>query len=100
VPLVPVTVTVAPPSVAVLDAASVNVELVPVFGVVGLNAAVTPLGKPVAAKLTPPVNPPVRAIFTVLIPLAPRLTVRLAGLADKVKSTGGGWFTVREIAVV
>src|ERR671927_460028 len=50
-PLVPVTVRVAAPSVAVLDAVKVRVEVLPVVGV-GLKLAVTPVGKPVAVKAT------------------------------------------------
>ena len=49
-------VTVDEPVVAVLLAVSVS-TLVPVVGLVP-NAAVTPLGKPLAASVTAPVNPP------------------------------------------
>ena len=98
-PLVPVTVTVAAPTVAVLEAASVTIVLVPVVDV-GLNVAVTPPGNPLAVNPTLPANPPVRVIVTVLVPLAPRLTVRLAGLVDKVKSTGGGALIVKLIVAV
>jgi len=58
----------------VLEAASVNIVLVAVVDV-GLNVAVTPLGKPLAVNATLPANPPVRVTVTVLVPLAPRLTV-------------------------
>jgi len=54
-PEVPVTVTVAAPSAAELDAVSVNV-LVPV-ALAGLNDAVTPEGNPDAAKATVPLKP-------------------------------------------
>jgi hypothetical protein len=84
-PPVPVTVTVAAPRVAVLDAVKVNTLLVPVVEG-GLKLADTPLGNPLALKATLLVNPPVRVTVTVLVPLAPRLTVRLVGLADSVKS--------------
>ena len=54
-PEVPVTVTVAAPVVAVAEAVSVNVEVALPFagGVTGFveNAAVTPLGKPVALSV-------------------------------------------------
>jgi len=95
-PLVPVTVTVAAPRVAVAEAASVKVELVPVAGV-GLNAAVTPAGNPVAVNVTLPAKAAIRLIPIVLVPLSPRLTVRLVGLVERAKS---GAFTVRPIVVV
>ena len=50
VPEVPVMVTVAVPSVAVLDAVKVAVTELPVVAVDGLNATVTPLGNPLAAE--------------------------------------------------
>jgi hypothetical protein len=95
-PLVPVTVTVAAPSVAVLEAAKVSVALFPVVDV-GLKLAVTPLGNPLAPKATLPVKPPVRVIVIVLAPLAPRLTVRLVGLDASEKSGVCGWATVKMI---
>jgi hypothetical protein len=95
-PPVPVTVIVAAPSVAVLDAERVRTLLPPVVED-GLKPAVTPLGNPLAPKATLPVKPPVRAIVIVLVPLAPRLMVRLVGEADSEKSGVGGWFTVRLI---
>jgi hypothetical protein len=98
-PLVPVTVTVAAPRVAVLEAAKVSVALFPVVEV-GLKLAVTPLGNPLALKATLPVKPPVRVIVIVLAPLAPRLTVRLVGLAANEKSGVCGWVTVRLIVDV
>src|SRR5215831_10759955 len=75
-PPVPVTVTVAAPRVAVPEAVKVSTLLVPVAEA-GLKLAVTPLGNPLALKATLPVKPPVRVIVIVLVPLAPRLTVRL-----------------------
>jgi hypothetical protein len=84
-PPAPVAVMFTVPIVAALDAASVNVLLVPVVEA-GLKVAVTPLGSPVALKATLLANPPVRAIVIALAPLAPRFTVRLAGLAASVKS--------------
>jgi hypothetical protein len=96
-PPVPLTVIVAPPSVAVLDADRVRTLLFPVAGF-WLKLGVTPAGNPLALNVTPAVKPPVRAIAIALVPLAPRLIVRLAGLAERVKS--GVWtsFTVRLIA--
>jgi hypothetical protein len=93
-PPVPLTVTFTVPVVAALEAASVSVLFAPVVDG-GLKVAVTPLGNPVALKATLLANPPVRVIVIVLAPLAPRLTVKLAGLAESVKSVGGGALTVR-----
>src|SRR5260370_41968637 len=77
-------VTVEVPVVAVLLAASVSV-LVPVV-LVGLKVAVTPLGMPDAARATLPVKPLSAATETVLVPLAPWITVRLLGNAERLKS--------------
>ena len=81
-PDVPVTVTVAVPVVAVLLAVSVNV-LVPVVPV-GLNDAVTPLGRPEADKLTLPLKPLCGVTVMVLEPLAPCTIVKLLGDAERV----------------
>ena len=54
-PEVPVIVTVAGPGVAAALAVSVNM-LLPVAGF-GVKDAVTPLGRPDAAKVTPPLKP-------------------------------------------
>jgi hypothetical protein len=57
VPEVPVMVTLTgPPAVAAEVAVSV-MALDPVVAGLGLNAAVTPLGRPEAEKVTLPVNP-------------------------------------------
>lgn len=82
-PEVPVIVTVAGPVVAVLLAVSVS-TLVPVVGFVP-NAAVTPLGRPDAAKVTLPVNPPTSVTVIVLVPLLPWVIVRLLGESESVK---------------
>ena len=82
-PEVPVIVTVAFPVVAVLLAVSVS-TLVPVVGLV-LNAAVTPLGRPDAARVTLPVNPFTSLTVIVLVPLPPCVIVRLLGESDSVK---------------
>src|SRR3984885_5268205 len=82
-PEVPVIVTVAFPVVAVLLAVSVS-TLDPVVGFV-LNAAVTPLGRPDAARVTLPVNPPTSVTVIVLVPLLPWVIVRLLGESDSVK---------------
>lgn len=68
-PEVPVMVTVAAPVVAALLAVRVS-TLVLAVGLVA-KAAVTPLGRPVAASLTLPVNPPAPVSEMVLVPLLP-----------------------------
>src|SRR5262249_6408016 len=98
-PPVPVTVTVAAPRVAALEAVNVKTRIVPVAGI-GPKPALTPLSNPPALDVTPLVKPPVRVTVIVLVPLAPRLTVRLVGLGESEKSGVCGWFTVRLIAVV
>src|SRR5688572_20103786 len=72
-PDVPVMVTVAAPSVAVLEAVNVATTELPVVAVDGLKATVTPLGRPVAAKLTAPVKL-VRLMAMVAPADAPRTT--------------------------
>jgi hypothetical protein len=69
VPDVPVMVTVDVPIAAELLAASVT-KTVP-GALPALKAAVTPLGRPEAARATLPVNPPEAATLTVLVPAAP-----------------------------
>jgi len=68
-PDVPVMVTVAVPVVAVLLAVSVR-TLLPVVGFVPKDA-VTPLGKPEAARVTLPLNPLTSCTVMVLVPLLP-----------------------------
>jgi hypothetical protein len=68
-PDVPVIVTVTVPVVAVLLA--VRVKVLVLVALVGLNDALTPLGKPEADKLTLPLNPFSGLIVIVLVPLAP-----------------------------
>ena len=69
VPDVPVIVTVEDPVVAVLLAVRVS-TLLPAVGFVP-NEAVTPLGRPDAASVTLPVNPPTSVTLIVLVPLLP-----------------------------
>src|SRR6476660_5606427 len=96
-PDVPVMVTVAAPVVAVLVAVSVS-TLRPVVGFVP-NAAVTPLGRPDAASVTLPVNPPTSVTMIVSVALPPCVTDRLIGEADNVKPEVTFGFTVRAIVV-
>ena len=69
VPDVPVTVTVAAPTVAVLEAVSVSVLVV--VALAGLKDAVTPVGRPVAERATDPAKLLSAVTVTVLVPLAP-----------------------------
>ncbi len=73
----PVTVTVTVPVVAVLLAVSVNV--LPLAVLLGLNDAVTPLGRPEADKLTLLLKPFSGVTVMVLVPLVPWTTLRLLG---------------------
>lgn len=59
------------------------IALVPVVGF-GLNDAVTPPGRPDAARVTLPVNPPEPVTVTALVADAPWAMVRLFGFADRV----------------
>lgn len=81
-PEAPVIVTVAVPVVAVPLAVNVSV-LVLVAGF-GLNAAVTPVGRPEAASVTLPVNPSSGVTVIVLVPAPPCMTVIEAGDAASV----------------
>jgi hypothetical protein len=83
VPLVPVIVTVDEPAAAEVEA--VNVAVSP------LKLTVTPVGRPLAVKVTVPVKPPVGVTVIVLVPVPP--TVTLAAVAESEKLAVG--FTVR-----
>jgi len=82
VPLLPVTVGLAVPVVAVLDAAKVSVLLAVVE--TGLKLAVTPAGTPLTLSVTLPVKPPRGVTLMVLLAVPPCVTVAL--VADKEKS--------------
>jgi len=77
-----VIVTVTVPVAAVLLAVSVNVLVLAVP--LGLNDAVTPLGRPEADKPTLPLKPFCGVTVMVLVPLAPCVTVKLLGDAESV----------------
>jgi hypothetical protein len=81
-PDVPVTVTVTVPVVAVLLAVKVSVLLLAVL--VGLNDAVTPLGRPDVNKLTLPLKPFCGVTVMVLVPVVPCAIVKLFGDAERV----------------
>jgi hypothetical protein len=96
------TVIVEVPAAAVLAAVKVSVEL-PEPGAaidVGLNAAVTPVGSPVAERDTAELNPPETVVEIVLVPLPPAATERLVGDALSVKLGEVAAFTVTGITVV
>ena len=76
-PDVPVIDTVALPGAALLLAVSVNTLLLDAG--FGENEAVTPLGKPDAARVTLPLNPYCPLIETVDVELVPSFMVRLFG---------------------
>src|SRR5262249_56819614 len=82
VPLVPVTVTLAAPVAAVLDA--VNVSVLPAVVEGGLKLAVTPAGRPLTLSATLPVNPPRGVTVMALLAVPPCVTVAL--VADREKS--------------
>jgi len=98
VPEVPVTVIVEVPVVAVELAVNVR-TLLPVVGLVP-NAAVTPEGRAEFDNVTEPVKPPEGVTVTVLPPLVPCLTVRLAGEAESEKLGVATPVTVSETLVV
>ena len=79
---VPVTVTVTVPVVAVLLAVKVSVLVLAVL--VGLNAAVTPLGRPDTDKLTVLVKPFCGVTVMVLGLVVPCAIVKLFGDAERV----------------
>src|SRR6266852_2485018 len=90
VPLAPVTITVAGPAVAVLEA--VNVTTLP------LRVAVTPAGVGPTLKVIVPANPP-RGVTVIVLDAdgPPCVTETLAGLADSEKS---GWLVTISVRVV
>jgi len=88
VPDNPVMVTVTLPVTAVLLAVRLSVLVLVVL--LGLNDAVTPLGRPDADKLTLPLKPPCGVTVIVLVPLAPCAIVKLLGKVESEKFGGGG----------
>ena len=96
-PLLPVTVMLADPVAAVVDAAKVSV-LVPVVDA-GLNVAVTPAGKPLALNATLPLKPPEGVTVTPSVPELPWLMETPADVAVREKSGLTGTVTVTLICV-
>src|SRR5690349_1480267 len=98
VPEVPLMVTVTVPVVAVLLAVSVKVLVLAV--VLGLNDALTPLGRPEAERLTLLLKPLRGVTVMMLEPAVPCVRVKLLGEAESVKFATGAALTVRETVVV
>jgi hypothetical protein len=84
-PELPVMVTVTVPVAAVLLAVNVNVLLLvgELVGL-GLNAAITPLGRVEVDRVTLPLKPFCGVTVIVLCPLLPWVIVTLLGEADRV----------------
>ena len=97
-PEIPVMVTVTVPVVAAPVAVSVKL-LAAVVGLV-LNDGVTPLGSPEADKLTLPLKLFCGVTEMVLVPLAPCMTLRVLGEAERAKFGTRTAVTVRLMVVV
>jgi hypothetical protein len=76
---IPVIVTVAEPVVAV--GLTFNVSVLPVAELLGANDATTPVGKPVAVKLTLLLKPPVGTTAIALVPMLPCAMLNVPGVA-------------------
>jgi hypothetical protein len=81
-PDIPVIVTVAGPPVGA-ELLAEKVTTLVLLVVAGLNAAVTPLGRPLAESVTLPLKPLAGIAVMVLVVLAPCFTLTLPGAADK-----------------
>jgi hypothetical protein len=79
-PDVPETVIADVPATAELPALNVSVLMLAVLA--GLNRAVTPAGIPEADRATAPVNPPAGVTVIALLTLLPGLIVTADGEAD------------------
>ncbi len=94
----PVTVTVTVPAAAVLLAVSVNVLVLAVL--LGLNDAVTPLGRPDADSPTLPLKPFCGVTVMVLAPLVPCAIVKLLCDVEREKFGSGALTdTLSKVAV-
>jgi hypothetical protein len=85
-PLVPVIVSVGLPAGVLPAVVIVKIELPGALREAGANVAVAPVGRPLALRLTDPVNPLMAPTLTVYVVLPPALTVWVLGVADTVKS--------------
>ena len=79
---------------------AVRVSVLVLVAGFGLNAAVTPLPRPLADRVTLPAKPFVGVIVMVVVPCDDRVMVKLAGDAERVKSAAAWAVTVRETVVV
>jgi len=84
-PEVPVTVMLYVPVTVVEATVSVRVEVPAPVIEVGLNAAVTPVGSPLAVKVTAESKPPVTALVMVDVPELPCTTETEVGEAEMLK---------------
>jgi hypothetical protein len=98
VPEVPVIVTVEVPAVAVALAVRVS-TLLPVVGLAA-NAAVTPLGRPDATRVTLPMNPPVSVTAMVAVAVLAWVTERVDAEGVSVKPALVVAVTVSAIVVL
>lgn len=80
-PDAPVMVIVAGPTAAVVEA--VRVRMLVLVVLAGLKDAVTPAGKPLAARFTDPVKLLMPVTVMVLVPDVPWTTLAVLGEADR-----------------
>ena len=78
---------------------TVRVDELPALTAAGLTDAVGPDGETPALKLIVPAEP-TRVVLIVLVPLSPCWTLKLVGLAEIVKSAGGGAAVTVTLTVV
>ena len=89
--------------VAVVEATAIVMLEVPAPGAamdVGLNAAVTPVGRPDAERAIAALNPPETAVVMVDLPVLPCVTETEVGEAESVKAGTGAEVTVSEMVAV
>ena len=101
-PPLPVTVIVEVPTIAVLSALNVKVEL-PLPGAaseVGLKAAVTPVGNPDTDRATAELKPPLTDVETDVLLEPPWVTKTLVGEAVSAKSGAAAALMVKDSVVV
>jgi hypothetical protein len=96
---VPFTVTVDVPVVAFAAAVRVSVDVF-VVGLGGSNAAVTPVGRPSAERVTAPVKPPLLVMLTVWVAVPPCVAVTVALATARVYVGVGAATTVIATAAV
>ena len=98
VPEVPVIVTVTEVDVTAAEVLAARVSTWVSAAEPAAKDAVTPLGSPLAERLTSPENPPIAVTVIVLVPLTPRTIETFAGETDKVKLGNG--FTLMDAVPV